>query len=136
MKADSTVRRETRYIAYWVLGLSAVTQIVFLLGGWWDYTVLLGNLLSGCAAVGNFYLMGRSVEKAVTQDQAQAAKTMRASQQLRTLGLFVVAAVGVALPCFHVCTALLPLFFPRIAVAFRPMFKGKEDLDDKQQPGR
>ena len=50
--------------------------------------------------------------------------------------MFVVAAVGVALPCFHLVTVLLPLFFPRIAVAFRPMFKGKEDLNETQQPGR
>ena len=95
MNADATVRRESLYIARWVLALSALTQIVFLVAGWWDYTVLLGNLLSGCAAVGNFFLMGRSVQKAVTQDQADAAKTMHASQQLRSLGLFVVAAVGV-----------------------------------------
>ena len=136
MKVDATVRRETLYIARWVLALSALTQLVFLVAGWWDYTVLLGNLLSGCAAVGNFFLMGRSVQKAVTQDQADAAKTMHASQQLRSLGLFVVAAVGVALPCFHLVTVLLPLFFPRIAVAFRPIFKGKEDLNETQQPGK
>ena len=31
------------------------------------------------------------------------------------------AALGVLLPCFNTVTALVPLFFPRLAVAFRPL---------------
>lgn len=129
MKIDATVRRETIYIAVWVGILSLLMEAVFLIIGKWDYTVLLGNLLSGAVAVGNFFLMGYTVQKAVDKEQKQAARLMRLSQTLRTLALFVAAAVGVALPCFSVWTALIPLFFPRIAVAFRPLFMKKEKKD-------
>lgn len=47
MKIDATVRRETIYIAVWVGILSLLMEAVFLIIGKWDYTVLLGNLLSG-----------------------------------------------------------------------------------------
>lgn len=53
-KVDKTVLRETGYIALFVILLSVLMQAVFLIIGKWDYTVLLGNLLSA-AAVGNFF---------------------------------------------------------------------------------
>ena len=56
-KIDPTVRKETLYIGVAVLILSALMEAVFLIIGKWDYTVLLCNLLSGCAAVLNFFLM-------------------------------------------------------------------------------
>ena len=57
-KIDPTVKRETYYIGVWVLLLSAVLQSVFLILGKWNYTVLLGNVLSAALAVGNFLLLG------------------------------------------------------------------------------
>lgn len=46
-RIDPTVKKETGYIAGWVLLLSAVMELVFLLTGHMDYTVSLGNLLGG-----------------------------------------------------------------------------------------
>ena len=68
-KVDSTVARETRYIAGCVLALSAVMQIVFLVLGLWDVSVLLGNLLGAVTAVGNFFLMGLTIQDAVEMDK-------------------------------------------------------------------
>ena len=50
---------------------------------------------------------------------------MRASHGLRLLLLFVAALLGVLLPCSHTIAVLVPLFFPRIAFAFRPLFEKK-----------
>lgn len=122
-KIDSTVVHETKFIALAVIFFSAVTELVFLIIGKWDYTVLLGNLLSGCAAVLNFLLMGITVQNALSKDEKSAKTAVRLSQNLRLLMLFVAAALGVLLPCFNIVTALLPLFFPRIAVMIRPLFK-------------
>lgn len=122
MKINSTVRFETVYIAAWVIVCSALLEAIFLIIGKWDYTVILGNLLSGSAAVLNFLFMGITVQKAVDMEQKKAAHTIKISQSLRTLFLFVVAAIGVALSCFNIFSALIPLFFPRIAIAFRPLF--------------
>ncbi len=121
LKIDSTVLKETKYIAAVVIILSAVMQAVFLILGKWDYTVLTGNLLGGIAAIGNFLLMGISIQKSLGMSQEDAARRMKLSQRLRLLMLLVIAVIGVALKCFNTVAVLAALFFPRIGVAFRPI---------------
>ncbi|MBO5798212.1 MAG: hypothetical protein J6R77_07730 [Clostridia bacterium] len=121
-QVDAAVRRETWYIAAWVAVMSVLMQAVFLIIGRWDYTVLLGNLLGGGAAVGNFFLLGLTVQKAVGQDPAEVALRVRRSQSLRMLGLFLVALIGWLLPCFSIWTSVIPFLFPRVAIAFWPLF--------------
>ena len=121
-KNGSVVIRESIYIAVWVILLSCLMEAVFLIIGQWDYRVLLGNLLSGSVAILNFYLMGISVEKAIVKEEKDAASFMRFSQTMRMLMTFAVLAVGLLLPYFHIVSLILPLFFPRIAIMFRPMF--------------
>ena len=74
MKTDKTVLRETAYIALGVLVLSLFMESVFLVVGRWDWTVLTGNLLGAAAAILNFFLMGRTVQKAVSDEADTAAK--------------------------------------------------------------
>ena len=125
-KVDSTVKKETLYISAWVLVLSAVLEAVFLIIGLWDLNVLFGNLLGIFGAIGNFFLMGLSVQKAVgTDDEKQASSIIRASQAMRLFMLFVVLAIGVMF--FNPISVIIPLFIPRIAVSFRPLFDKKTE---------
>lgn len=121
-KIDATVIKETGYIALWVLVLSALTQSVFLVIGKWDYTVLLGNILSGAVAILNFFLMGITVQRALEKNEEDAKKSIKVSQLYRFLLLVVVVIIGVVLPCFSMWTVIIPIFFPRIAILFRPLF--------------
>lgn len=123
---SSAVRKETKYIAVCVVILSVIMQAVFLVLQRWDYRVLLGNVLSGIFAVVNFLMMGITIQNAIEKDKKAAKTQMRASQSIRTFMLFAVAAVCVCVPVFNTVTAIVPLFFPRIAIAFRPFFKNKE----------
>ncbi len=132
-KIDRTVLTETGYIALSVLILSALMQAVFLAVGAWDGAVLLGNLLGGTAAIANFFLMGLTVQAATAKDEKGAKAAMRSSQSLRTVFLFAAAALGVLLPCFDTIASLLPLFFPRIAIAFRPLV-GRKKAENRAQP--
>ena len=129
IKANDTIKKETKYIAYFCLILSVLMQAVFVLLKRWDYTVILGNLLSYALAVLNFYFMGISVQKALTKEQSDARKTMKASQSLRSFGIFIAVMIGVVLPYFNTVSVILPVFFPRVAVSFRPLFKEKEVID-------
>ncbi len=131
MKVDATIKKETKYIAYFSLILSVIMQAVFLLLKRWDYTVLLGNLLSFSVAVLNFYIMGITVQKAVLMDESDARKLIKSSHSLRTAGMFLLLAIGVALPIFNTIAVIVPVFFPRIAVTFRPLIKDKKDVIDK-----
>ena len=125
-KIDATVIKETKYISLWVLVLSVLTQAVFLVIRQWDYTVILGNVLSGTAAILNFFLMGITVQKAMEKDEKAAKNSIKVSQLYRFLFLVVVVIIGVVLPCFSIWTVIIPMFFPRIAIAFRMLFNKKK----------
>ena len=124
-KIDAVVIKETKYIGLWTLVLSLLMQAVFLVIGRWDYTVLLGNLLSGAAAIVNFLLMGITVQRALGKEEAEAKTFIKMSQLYRFLFLIVVVVIGVVLPCFHSLSAVIPMFFPRVAIAIRPLFDKK-----------
>lgn len=114
---NKTVIRETKYIALWVVLLSAAEQAFFLISGMWDYTVLLGNIFGGLAAVLNFLFMGLTVQRAVSREEKEAALLMRLSQTMRNVMLVIVGILAVTLPFFNGFAAIIPLFFPRIAIA-------------------
>ena len=126
-KVDAAVKKETLYILYWVLGLSVLMQAAFVVLGRleliepWNISVLLGNVVSGGVGVLNFFLMGLTVQKALGQDEKQARNAVKTSQLYRML-LLVVATVLSAV-FLHVWATVIPLFFPRIALLFRPLFK-------------
>lgn len=123
--SNSAVIRETKYILFFTLALSIPMQAIFIVLKNWDVTVLLGNLLSGGFAVLNFYLMGKTVEKAVQKEEKEARVIIRKSQSLRQLMLFVVVGIGALVPIFNIWTSIIPLLFPRIAIALRPLFGNK-----------
>lgn len=127
MRVEPIVWKETKYIAAWVCILSALMQSVFLMIGAWNYTVLLGNLLSAAAVILNFFLMAVTVCRAVEKEEKDAKNTMKLSQMYRFLFLTVVVVLGAVLPCFDLWAVVIPVFFPRIAIFFRPYF-------DKKQP--
>ena len=78
-RIDPTVKKETGYIAGWVLLLSAVMELVFLLTGHMDYTVPLGNLLGGGAAILNFFLMGWTIQRAGRKGRRRQAEAVPAA---------------------------------------------------------
>lgn len=115
--------KETAYIATFTVILSVLMQSVFLIIGKWNLTVLFGNLLGAFAAVLNFFLLGLTVQKAVTQDEKKSKLTMRLSQTSRLLMLFAVAIVGYLVPVFNLIAVVIPYIFPRIAIALLPVFR-------------
>ena len=123
-RINSTVIKETRYIALFSCVLSLLMQAVFLIVlRRFDYTVLLGNLLGLVIGVGNFFFMGIGVQKAVEKDEADARKVMRFSQTARFFGVFILAMAGVLIPVFDPIALVISIFFPRIAIAARQFKK-------------
>lgn len=120
-KVDSTVIKETYYIAVLTFLLSVVLQSVYLVIGKWDYTVALGNLLGYIASVGNFFLMGLTVQAALDKDEKDAKSFIKLSQTGRLFLMFAIAVVGYLLPIFSTVAVIIPFLFPRIAVALRPV---------------
>ena len=118
-KTDPTVKKETVWLGLWVLTGCVLMHGVFLMIGRWSLSVLWGSLLGALGAVGNFYLLGRTVQSAVDRGQDRARTLLKLSQTYRLLALLVLVVVGVVLPCFQTVAVILPLFFPRLAFFIR-----------------
>ena len=123
-KVNDTVKKETIYIAVFSGVLSLLMQAVFLIVlRRFDYTVLLGNLLGLIIGVGNFFFMGIGVQKAVEKNADGAKKVLRFSQTARFFVIFLLAMIGVLLDCFNSISVIVPIFFPRLAIAARQFKK-------------
>ena len=125
VKIDKTVIKETKYIASFVIILSVLMQAVFLIIAKWNYTVLLGNLWGSAVAIGNFFVMGLFVQKAVMQNEQDARQTVKASQGLRFVAMFMLSVIGIIIfkQTPTRVAVLIPLIFPRFAVMLRPFIK-------------
>jgi len=121
-KIDAVVLKETKYIAAWCLIFSILMQAVFLVVSKWNYTVLLGNLLGCVTAVLNFFLMGLTVQSAVLKEEKEAKTAMKVSQLYRNMLVLIIVVVGILIPCFNTVSVIVPIFFPRIAIALLPLF--------------
>ena len=121
-KCTAVIIKETKYIIAWEIILSLLMQAFFFILDKWDYTVLLGNTLSGGVAALNFFLLGITVQKAVIKDEASAQTAMKTSRLYRFILMSIVVVLGAALPVFHIWAVIPPLLFPRIAIAFRTFF--------------
>lgn len=126
-RIDKTVLRETYFIASVTFMFSLAMQFIFFGVGRWDYTVLLGNVLGYSAAVGNFLLMGITVQSSLEKNEDDAKTSIKVSQSLRLLMLFVVAVIGYLVPVFNIIAVVIPYLFPRIAIALRPILRKNDN---------
>ena len=124
-KLDPVVRKETAYAATWVAALSLVMEAAFLVLKRWSGAVLAGNLIGAGAAVGNYLLLGTTVAKAAGGPPEKVAMKVRSSMTARMLGQAVICAAAVGILKTNVYATILPLLFPRIGIAFRPMIDRK-----------
>ncbi len=133
---DPAVRKETGYIAVWVVALSLVMQGVFLLLHRWEIPVLTGNLGGAAVAIGNFWLLGVTVSRAVEQGKPEeAARRVKATATLRLLGCALICVILIALLKTNVYATVIPLLFPRIGIAFRPMIDRKRGKEAPETEG-
>ena len=135
-KLDPAVRKETGYIAFWVILLSILMESVFLVIGQWNWReVLIGNLGGAAAAVGSFFLLAVTVSKAVSSGKPdEAAKRVKASAGLRLIGMGGICALMIGLLHTNVYATVIPLLFPRIGLLFRPMIDKKNGKQGGSAP--
>ncbi len=130
MKVDKTVKRETLYVLMGTVILSILMESVFLICNAFDYRVVLGNLLGGGAAVLNFFLMGLTLQKSLTDSDTELAqKRVKASQSFRFIMMILVAVLGGIVTYFNIIAVLIPFFFPRIVMTIRGL-----KIKDKSLP--
>ena len=133
---DPAVRKETAYVGVWTLLLSLIMEAVFLVFGWWDWSVLLGNLGGAVIAVGNFFLLGLTVSRALNSGKPEeAARKVKATASLRLIGMGAACALLVGVAKTNVFATMIPLLFPRIGIMFRPLIDRKRGVDTSGAEG-
>ena len=124
-RLDPTVKKETAYAALWVAVLSFIMEAIFLMIGRWNPAVLSGNLVGAGTAIGNYLLLGITVARAVSGPAEKAPLKVRASMTARLLGQAAIVAIAIGILHTNVYATLLPLLFPRVGIAFRPVIDRK-----------
>ena len=137
---DPAVRKETGYIAAWVILLSLVMEAVFLLLRKWDLSVLFGNLGGAVIAIGNFFLMAliatRAMNRGIESSKPEeAAARVKATAMIRLLGSVLLCVILIAVFKTNVYATLIPMLFPRIGIAFRPMIDRKRGVESPGTEG-
>ena len=120
---DKTIIRETTYVFFFTAILAAFMDAVLLCIGKWSVGVLIGTLMGVFSAAGNFFLMGLTVQSALSREEREAKNLMRVSQSARLFLLFFVALAGWLIwkDSLVLLSIVIPLLFPRIAVMLRPL---------------
>ena len=127
-RMDPIVKKETEYVAIWVMAGCILMLGVCLVLHLWSIPVLLGSVLGGATAIGNFLLMCRMVTKAVSQDEKKAKNTVKLSQGLRLIMQGAILVLAASLPSvFNIWTAAIPLLIPRIAVSVKELVNAKRN---------
>ena len=130
IKIEPAVKLESKRIAIGVLAMSVIMEIVFVVLGRFDYTVLLGNLLGGGWAILNFFLMALAVQKSVKKELPQEAKlVLQNSYTKRLLFSVAILLIGIKVEYVNWISVVIPLIFPRITIAIikLPIFQRKEE---------
>lgn len=132
MKVDPTVKKETVFIGFVTLLLSALLESVFLIIGKWDITVLFGNLLGASVGVANFFFLGLAVQKAVKEEESRAQQIIKTSHTVRLFCMVLIIVAAVLIPqAFNMWATLISLLFATIAVYLRPLFnKVRKNKDE------
>lgn len=115
MKINPTIIKETGRVALGVVVGDVIMLAVFFFLKKLDHTVLLGALLGSLSAVGNFFVMGLMVQKALN-DPDRTKFIVQRSYTLRMLAMVCVMILGFAAPCFHVVAVVVPFLMPGAAI--------------------
>lgn len=128
-KVDEAIKKETLFIIYGMLILSALMNAVYLLAGKWSLFVLMGNAIGAAVSVLNFFLMGITIQRSLNDEAGEAKRRMRISQQLRILMVFLAICAAAVLTVYgvvpenqttaYIIALVLPLLFNRIIISVR-----------------
>ena len=137
---DPAVKKQTGYIAVWVILLSLIMEAVFLLLRKWDLSVLFGNLGGGAVAIGNFFLMAliatRAMNRAVQNGKPEeAAARVKATAASRLLGCALLCVILIAVFKTNVYATLIPMLFPQVGVMFWSRFSRNREAEQQGTEG-
>lgn len=124
-KQFNTISRVVLILGAAELGVFLVLSLVFDIS---FLRALLADILGCAAAILNFYLLARSVEKSLEKGSKGAQAHMGLSYMGRLALVAAMVIIAIKLPSiFNLWAAVIPLLFPRIAIMLTNL-KSKSDV--------
>lgn len=131
MDSRKIVYKETLMIVIGEVICIAAMFGIFALLKKFDTSVLLGGLIGGAVAIGNFFAMAIGTSLAADKAEAQDVKGGKALLQIsffaRYAIMFIVLFAGAKSGYCNLVALLLPLVFVRPVLTFGEFFRKKED---------
>lgn len=131
MDSRKIVYKETLMILIGEVICIAAMFGIFALLKKFDTSVLLGGLIGGAVAIGNFFAMAIGTSLAADKAEAQDVKGGKALLQIsffaRYAIMFIVLFAGAKSGYCNLVALLLPLVFIRPVLTFGEFFRKKED---------
>ncbi len=131
MDSRKIVYKETLMILVGEVICIAAMFGIFALLKKFDTSVLLGGLIGGAVAIGNFFAMAIGTSLAADKAEAQDVKGGKALLQIsffaRYAIMFIVLFAGAKSGYCNLVALLLPLVFVRPVLTFGEFFRKKED---------
>lgn len=126
-KKNDVTAAEMRSMLPWFLALNGVyfaLLIVLFFAFGFDYSLLIGGVWGNIVSVLNFWLLGKTAEKAVRRSNAKSAQSyMNTMYCIRYLGLFLLMTAAAVLSFVNIAAAAVPLFFPRIIITIKTLWE-------------
>ncbi len=114
---EDGITKNTRFIAIGSVLLGIAMFVIYGFAGMLSVKVVIGGLMGISIAVGNFYLLGRTIRKTITFDDPDAAKQqMQLSYRMRMMMQLGVAVAAFLLPFADGIPCVIALVFPRITI--------------------
>lgn len=129
MRSQKIALKETAFIAAGVAACVGVMLLIYYLLGRLDRSVLLGGLVGGVLAVGNFFFLAvfatLAADKAEQQDVTGGQKLVQSAYLIRLLVLAVVLFACAKSGYVNVLALVLPLAFVRPTIMLAEFFRKK-----------
>lgn len=129
MKPDSTVLRQTGWVAAGIFIMAGIMIAVYAVIGKFTAGVVWGGLYTNLLTVLNFFTLGLTVqgiaakaaEKERSEEEMEALTRqmdakMKLSRNARTIALLVLIVIGIRVFHFPALPTILPIVFPAVVV--------------------
>lgn len=104
----------------------AVVLVIFFTAGY-DFTLITGAVYGNIIGVLNFYILGKTAQRAVRKSPKSAQTYMNAMYCIRYLGLFAAMTMAALVPFIELLTAVIPLLFVKFAITIRAVRERNKD---------
>ncbi len=123
---EPSLKRDLKDIGISNFILNIVQNIVFLILGYWDFSVLLGSLWGYMLTMIMLFMLAKSVEKAVDKDPKQSGMYMQSTYIARAVVMAVGVYLAIQINSINWISTCIALVFTKVSIMIITYIRRKE----------